>query len=106
MENSLDWYKKNKEAFFKHHLYCEAFCSVDNCTTSDDDEVFRVIAQASYEAYMKDENGLGVSRIADFLAIGYEKGKISLDDIRNAGKWDILNAVIEESYKYIQKESC
>lgn len=105
MENSLDWYRKNKEDYFRHHLYCEAFCSVDNCTTSDDDEVYQVIAQVSYDAYMKDENGLGVPKIADFLAIGYEKGKITLDDIRNADKWNILNAVIEDSYKYI-KESC
>ena len=48
---------------------------------------------------MKDEYGIGISKIADFLSMEFEKNNITLEEIQKANKWDLLDAVYENDIK-------
>lgn len=104
-EDLLEWYKCNKSLFYKENLYCEAFYSIDCHISNPTKEIYRVIAEVSVYVYMKDEYGIGISNIADFLSMEFEKNNITLEEIKNANKWDLLDAVYENDIKYLKKHN-
>lgn len=104
-EDLLKWYRCNKKIFYTDFLYCEAFYSIDCQIPNPTEEIYQVIADMSVYAYMKDEQGIGITKIADFLSMEFAKKSITLDEIKNANKWDLLNAVYEEDIKYLIKHT-
>ncbi len=60
------------------------------------------IADASYNAWLKDDNGYSVEKFSDFLSIHYFEGALTLDEIRNAKSYDIVSDAIDESVSRIK----
>lgn len=104
-EDLLEWYKCNRSIFYKENLYCEAFYSIDCHISNPTKEIYRVIAEVSVYLYMKDEYGIGISKIAYFLSMEFEKNNITLEEIQKANKWDLLDAVYENDIKYLKKHN-
>lgn len=103
--NPLEWYLVNKERYREVHMECECYLAIDYAFTCEvPKEVYQVIAGASIEAYLHDENKISLNSIADFLAIGLKKEKIKLEDIQNTDKWDLLKAVIEDDYSFLKSD--
>lgn len=103
--NPLEWYLENKEIYREVHMECECYLAIDYAFTCEVlKEVYQVIAGASIEAYLHDENNISLNSIADFLVIGLQEEKITLEDIQNIDKWDLLSAVIEYDYSFFRND--
>lgn len=98
----LEFYKENNNSY-EIALKLESFYSIDCQINNPSEEEYRVISDVAIYLYMKDEGGIGITKITDFLALQYAKKNITLEEIKNSSKWDLLDAIYYNDIKFIKK---
>ncbi|MCD7892549.1 MAG: DUF3846 domain-containing protein [Erysipelotrichaceae bacterium] len=97
--NSFIWYLQNKDEFSKYWKQATCYASVDNFVEKPSIEIYNAIANTAIDIYNIDDCDVGISEIADFLAISYANGQLTLNDIESMSQWDLYQK-ISNHYDY------
>ncbi len=103
IQDKLNDFKNNK--LKKDDLtFYEAFMSIYNFKEDAQDNEVVTITSSAFDAWLKDEEGYSIIKISDFLALHYFKGDLTLQDIQNARRRDILCDAIQGNVYYIAND--
>ena len=79
---------EEKDIITAWKLLC--YRSIDTYIENASDKEYEVISEVCINAYMKTDDICDLSRLADCVSEKYVKNKLSINDLQNLSKWDIL----------------
>lgn len=104
MKTAFDFYESNKEEINKNLIDIIIYSVMSNYIDLEDKKTCSIFHERILKAYMKDEEHIDLIHICDFLCQSFKDKKFTLEDLKNASHWEILQSVYDNDLRLTKQK--
>lgn len=102
-EDALEYYISNWEKIHNHTTKFDCFAEIEYYINSPTKNEYSIIAGAALEAWLHTDTDLSASAITAYISEAYAGKKCTLEEIKYAGKREILDGIFNNDIEAIRR---